>query len=327
MKHARFFAVFVLAVAAIYGLVGFYFLPLANFEGNLTRMGMMPESLFGWTKVQPSIDPGLLKQASWQDADVLAIGDSFSMPLLWQTALTRRGLKVRTETWESMRDICEDFTDWLHDKGFKGRYVVMEVVEYNVETRLNRSVSCKHMSYHDVPELRPEPPAAQPSYPAKLAGRLSVGIRTRLHIMEYDRARARPGFAGLALTNEARLDRVPDGCQFFSHSSCNDALFFAGDHVPDFGAEVLERMQQVSARVKGFTPVWVIVPDKSTAYLRFNKKFWDNAENRLNAPNLLRAFREAIGERIVDLYFANDTHLSPAGYLVMGEAIYKGMRR
>ena len=159
MRHARFFSVLVFALMALYGAVGFYFLPLASFTGPLTRMGKISESLFGWTREQPAINPVYLVNASWQEADMLAIGDSFSMPRLWQSALVQRGIKVHTETWEAMRNICEDFPEWLHGKGFKGRYVVIEVVEHNFQDTLDRSLSCKQTFYHPMryPPLSPPP--------------------------------------------------------------------------------------------------------------------------------------------------------------------------
>ena len=328
MKYAKFFSISVFVVIAIYGMVGFYFLPLASFEGNLARMGKLPESLFGWTKAQPAIDPNLMQQASWQEADVLAIGDSFSMPLLWQTALTRRGLRVRTETWESVRNICVDFTDWLRGKGFKGQHVVIEIIEHNVEDRLDRSVSCKHMGYHQLAEVRAAPPVTLPDRnKIDFSGKFSVGIQTKLHALEYERLSGKPDFKGWDLPNEARMGRLPDGCELFSHPRCNDVLFLGSDRVQDFDGSTLAKMEKINTRLNGLNPTWVIVPDKSTVYLHPDKKFWDEAERKFHAPNILKTFRQAIQRKTIDLYRGNDTHLSTTGYLIMGDAVYQSMRR
>jgi hypothetical protein len=327
MKYARFFSISVFIVMALYGMVGFYFLPLASFEGNLTRMGEIPESMFGWNKKQPAVNPALLQQSSWQDADVLAIGDSFTAPLLWQTALTRRGLKVHTETWKSVGNICGDFSEWLRNKGFKGRYVVIELVEFGVTTRLDRSVACKHMLYHDLPEIHaPAPPTLRP-HPSSLGGRLSVGIQTELNLLKYERLRKQPGFTGFHLSHEVWMRRVPDGCELFSHLSCNDALFFSRDHIPDFNDSTLNQIQTINNRLHKLIPIWVIIPDKTTAYLNYHKKFWDKAERRFSAPNVLKAFRQAIQNKTVDFYPANNTHVSTTGYLLLGETIYKSIQR
>ncbi len=316
MRYARFFSIFVFVALTLYGIAGFYCLPLAKFTGNLTRMGMVPDALFGWTKAQVEVDPALMQQASWQEADVLAIGDSFTMPLLWQTALTRRGLHVRTETWESMRNICEDFAGWAREKGFKGKYVVIEIIEYSVESRLERSVGCQRMSYHEIATMHPS---------MSLSGKLSIGIRAQFNAWKYQWLRRQPGFSGFELSNSARVAPVANGCDLFSHRECGDVLFYAGDHIPDFDEKTLAQMDEITRRLQGVTPIWAIVPDKSTAYLHPEKKFWDEVERRSQGPNLLKTFRRAIHDKTVDLYLGNDTHVSTTGYLILGEAIYQSM--
>lgn len=326
-KHARLFSIAVFAAVAIYGAIGFYFLPLASFTGPLTRMGKIPEALFGWTKEQPAINPQHLANASWQEADVLAIGDSFSMPLLWQSVLVQHGMKVHTETWESMRNVCEDFSGWLHDKGFRGRHVVIEVVEHNFEDRLDRSLHCKQMDYHPIGEVTVSPPPRQLSHDsADFSGKLSVGIQTKLNALKYQSLSAQPGFSGWNMANTVRMNRVANGCELFSHQRCNDVLFFADDHPGDFDEQTLNKMLTINERLKGITPVWAVVPDKSTAYLHPDKQFWDKSEERLHAPNVLKVLRQAIKDKTVDLYPANETHLSTAGYLILGDAIYQRMR-
>lgn len=327
MKHPKFFSLLVALALALYGAVGFYFLPLASFEGGLTRMGQLPETLFGWTKEQPAIPVELLQQASWQEADVLVIGDSFSIEHLWQTALTRRNLKVRTETWENIRYICEDFTPWLRAQGFTGRYVIAEIVERNFEDLLKGTTGCNKMFAHSSRLFVPLPPATyvdrlQTSY----TGRLSVGINTRLQAERYLRISKQKDFANMELGNNAKVVRVPNGCELFSHPQCNDSLFLSKDRVEDFGPDSLLQMQAIQSRLKdGLTLVWAIVPDKSTAYLNTHKTFWHEASQRFIAPDLLGEFQHAIGKKTVDLYRGNDTHLSTSGYLLMGETIYQSL--
>ena len=327
MRHARFFSVLVFALMALYGAVGFYFLPLASFTGPLTRMGKISESLFGWTREQPAINPVYLVNASWQEADMLAIGDSFSMPRLWQSALVQRGIKVHTETWEAMRNICEDFPEWLHGKGFKGRYVVIEVVEHNFQDTLDRSLSCKQTFYHPMryPPLSP-PPRRMPLPETDFSGKLSVGIQTELNDLKYQGLSAKPDFVGWNMSNNVRMNRVKRGCELFSHPSCNDALFLADDQVEDFNEATLDKMQVINERLKGIRPVWVIVPNKSTTYLHPDKQFWNKAEQRFHAPNVLKVLRQQITEKTIDLYPANETHLSTAGYLILGDAIYRSLQ-
>jgi hypothetical protein len=328
MNQARLYTILVAAVMAAYALVGFYFLPLASFEGNLTRMAKLPESYFGWTRPQPAIDPRLMRSAPWQDADVLVIGDSFSYAQLWQTVFAQKGVRVRTETWESVFNICGDFSDWLRSTGFKGRYIVIESVEAYFEDRVARSLECRHMEYHTPPQLATRPPSTLPDrHSADYSGRLSVGIETELNARRYDRLSSLPGFKGWDEHGEASVERVENGCKLFSHPRCRDVLFYAKDRVQDMGENILDGMAGLDARMKDYTVAWVVIPDKSTVYLHPDKRFWDLAEQRFHAPNLLKAFRQQVQKQTIDLYPANNTHVSTTGYLILGDAIYRSMYR
>jgi lysophospholipase L1-like esterase len=86
-------------------------------------------------------------------------------------------------------------------------------------------------------------------------------------------------------------------------------------------------MKTISQRLNGINPVWVVVPDKSTAYLHPDKLFWDKAEDQFHAPNVLKALKQEIYNKNKDLYPANETHLSTAGYLILGNAIYQSIRQ
>lgn len=330
MRYAKFFSIFVFIAVLVYGTVGFYFLPQAHFEGDLTRMSMLPEAQFGWREPKPAIEQRWLTQASMQEADVLVIGDSFSNSRVWQTVLTQQGLKVRTEHWDSMRAICTDFMPWLKGQGFRGQYVVLQIIERSVENGLSKSVACEHMQVH------PNVSADTPRYPPPISldfkhkdrsGRLSVGIRTALNSRKYEAFSSAPDFSSALLANGARLARVKNGCELFSHASCNDSLFLAEDKADDLADSALENIEKLNARMIGITPIWALVPNKSTAYLYPDKQFWNKAEKRFHAPNLLRMTQHAIEAKTVDLYPANNTHFSTSGYLLMGEEILKAMRR
>ncbi len=330
MKHAKIFSVFIFVALLGYGALGFYFLPLATFQGELTRMALLPESLFGWIKPQPAIEAKWMRQATLQEADVLVIGDSFSDGRVWQTVLTRQGLKVRTESWDSMRGICGDFAPWLRAQGFVGKYLVLESIERNLVDDLNKSVACQHMQYH------PNPKTDAPRYPPAVSfdvhrgnydGKLSTGIKTRLNVLQYERLSRSPDFKSWLMSNDVKMARVTNGCELFSHARCNDALFLAKDRAEEIDAIALQDIETLNARLHGITPTWVFVPNKSTAYLYPDKQFWNEAGRRFHAPDLLRMTRHAIQEKTVDLYPANNTHFSTTGYLLMGETIYQTMRQ
>ncbi len=325
MKYARFFSVLVFLMVALYGAAGFYFLPLASYQGDLTRIGMLPEPLFGWTRAQPAIAPALMQQSTWQDADVLVIGDSFSDDRVWQTVLTGHGLRVHTEHWENIRAVCADFPVWLRAQGFKGRYVVIEVVERFARDRFADSVSCKNMELrHSYDESRPRLPPATVFDPERKdwSGKLSVGISTEAHLLAYEHSSAQPGFQGYTL-GRVRVARVSGGCELFSHRACRDALFLGKDSAQDVQDSVIADTAILNTRFRGLTPIWVVVPNKSTAYLYPDKQFWDKLELRVPSVNLLKPVRQAIRDKVIDVYPANNTHFSTTGYLLMGDAIYR----
>ncbi len=330
MKHAKIFSILVFISALSYGGVGFYFLPLATFQGELTRMGLLPESLFGWTKPQPALEIRWMQQSSMREADVLVIGDSFSDSRVWQTVLTQRGLKVRTESWDSMRGICADFSDWAQAQGFKGRYMIAEIVERNLIGTLQRSLDCKQTQY------RPHAGVDAPRYPPAVsfnptqgnyAGQLSTGIKTRLNVFEYERRSQADHFQQWEIPNNVKVARVSEGCTYFSHARCNDALFLGEDAADEVNQNTFDLMTAHRTRLQNYTSLWVVVPNKSTTYLYPHKTFWNEAARRLPMPNLLQVNQRALHEKTVDLYPANNTHYSTTGYLLMGEAIFKTMQQ
>ena len=287
-------------------------------------MAKLPESLFGRTKEQPAVNPALMKSAEWHDADMLAIGDSFTYAQVWQTVLAEHGVRVRTEPWENVFSICEDFTAWVRSKGFKGKYVVIESAEKGIAERLARSVDCMRTEYHPLSVAKAEVPQTLPDRERNAyAGRMSVGIKTKLNALKYERMSNSTDFTKWHMPSEVRVERLSSGCDLFSHPRCRDVLFYEKDLVPDMGEVVLANMEIISKRLPKYSVIWVIIPDKATVYLHPDKKFWDEAERRIIAPNILRIFRQAVHEKTVDLYYANNTHVSTTGYLILGETIYQ----
>ncbi len=335
MRHARIFSLSVFLALLVYGALGYALLPLAFFEGDLTRLAMLPERQFGWTRDQPAISPAWLQQSSMRDADVLVIGDSFSMSRVWQSTLTREGVRVRTDHWDNLRAVCADLPDHLRQQGFHGRHVVLQVVERNLERVVRDSVACtqtRHRLKHPVDGV--QSPPAQHFKPDQIddhSGRLSVGVRTWLHARELEHKAQAADFSAWHITPDVRVARVPDGCRLFSHARCEEALFWAEDRAQDVSPEVAQDMARLAARLEGPLPgvtvTWVVVPNKSTVYLHPDKQFWDRSEALVRAPNLLRMARRQLAQHTTDLYLGNNTHFSTAGYLLMGQAIRETMER
>lgn len=315
----------VAVVLTAYGLVGFHFLPLASYEGDLTRMAKLPESDFGWTREQPAVEEKWMQSAGWEEADVLAIGDSFTTSQMWQTVLAQRGLRVHTESWANIYSLCADLGSWIRSKGFKGKYVVIESAEKYLEGRLEQSIACRNMSYHPLPVPPPRAPHIRAERGGDYSGSMSVGIETALNQRKYRQLSDRPGFTRVDGWGEVNLVRLANGCELFSHPRCQDVLFYQKDRTDDMGDNVLGNMADVNRRLAGFDVVWMVIPDKASVYLPTNKQFWDEAERRFRAPNLLKVLQQA-RDRNVDLYFANNTHVSTRGYLLLGDVIYRRLR-
>lgn len=334
-RQARLFTVTVCGVLAIYAALGFSLLPLATFQGDLTRIALIPEKEFGWRLPQPALTPDLLQQASLSEADVLVIGDSFSdnpgqhnLSRVWQSVLLKKKMKVRTEKWDNYGGVCADLLPWLRDHGFRGHTLVLESVERGLLTNLDNSIACSNTHYrtHAVTdETRPLPETSfEPAY-GDYNGKLSTGYLTLYHSVHYQTVSQQAGFSSMPLSNHVKLARVPDGCKKFSHLSCSDALFLEEDRAEEIDSAALQRMRSIQDRMPGIRVLWAIVPNKTTVYLHPEKQFWRKAAQQLNAPDLLDMTQQALTCGMVDLYPANNTHFSTSGYLLMGETIYTAL--
>ena len=85
--------------------------------GDLTRIGRLSEREFGWTAPPPQVDPAYLKGTPVDQADVLVIGDSFSMTFRWQSVLTRAGYRVATTNWGQYENaLCDKMPFFAEDE-------------------------------------------------------------------------------------------------------------------------------------------------------------------------------------------------------------------
>ena len=72
MRHARIFSLSVFLALLVYGALGYALLPLAFFEGDLTRLAMLPERLVRGTGalqvVEPPVEvPGFRMAMLWHE--------------------------------------------------------------------------------------------------------------------------------------------------------------------------------------------------------------------------------------------------------------------
>ena len=322
-------------IAVIFGCMEIFFEKL---YGDLTRIGNFPERYFGWQSPQPSIPPDLFKDYPLNEADILVIGDSFSMGRTWQTKLISEGLKVGTIHWDDLQTggvLHRDLGNQLRSSGFKGHYVIIESIERLFQLRMNTLFK---VTFHPI--VKTSLAVAQDSED-------QLTSRERVSWSKINGG----GWAVTALYNSIKLFlNLPikylksggvqavnfDGCQWFSHRLCNYAVFLDGDFKKETFISIANVLTvNKNLKTAGIEPIWVIVPDKATVYLGYGvlnkypyKNIWQLLAQypELNAPDLGSVFiRES---RIIkDLYMPNDTHLSTNGFLYMGNFIDNEMHK
>jgi lysophospholipase L1-like esterase len=127
------------------------------------------------------------------------------------------------------------------------------------------------------------------------------------------------------------VHHVAEGCRRFSHAACERALFLAEDEtLPRLAPHHADAMARLARRAAPWRTAWVAVPNKTSVYL---DPATTAAATRALAqagagPDLLAALRHAAqpGDAAPDLYFPNDTHLSPRGARQLGEAVLAWLR-
>src|SRR5438067_5273960 len=102
-----FLIVFSLVGVAMPLLVLHFLQPLS---GDLTRLGLLPERAFGWNAEQPTVTGRSATVEKLEDADILVIGDSFSVDGIWQAFAFSPARKYITAR---LGRICGDFPEYL----------------------------------------------------------------------------------------------------------------------------------------------------------------------------------------------------------------------
>lgn len=325
-SRSALFLIVVLSVVLIHIFIGLAALPLTKFYGDMTRVGRLPERYFGWQAAQPKLDATYLKAVPLAEADTVVIGDSFSMPLVWQSVLTQQGRRIRTYTWDEIGGaICGDVASKLREAGFKGQQIMIESVERMIHGRMEASVNCAKTKVTRLPTAgfsRTAPSHLPPEQAmSNFKAQLSAGSVTVWHTLRYQ-------MQGEALriypadTRPLMIRKVADGCKVFSHRACPETLFFdtSGTHSPD--AQTTDLLRKVRQYFTGFEVLWLVIPDKGTVYLPTQSNFWQALASApdLQGIDLLSAFQQR-KTAVMDLYYPNDSHLSLAGYLELGKIV------
>jgi hypothetical protein len=294
--------------------------------GDLTRIGLVSDHEFGWQLDPPHVDRQFLRGSPFKDADILVIGDSFSMTYRWQSLLTQKGYRISTVYWSELGEaLCGDFDAWLDQVGFRGKLVVIESVERLLADRLTNTQKCVTMRKGIEPRLDPfsEPLEHVPGFALNWTAKLTSGYVVYRNTREATRS---PGLTLVA--NETRVRPVPDGCSMFSHRFCNKALFFKDDDNSELTVEHVAQMQAFSRAHPSRSIMWMVIPNKTTTYVMpdHSKDFVTALTHAGLGPDLF-TFAQEQKTKIRDFYFPNDTHLSMHGQLALGQVMLEAIRK
>lgn len=297
--------------------------------GDLTRIGRISEREFGWHAPPPPIPDANVKTWPIQEADILVIGDSFSVRYAWQSPLVGAGYRVTTTHWDNTGPLCEDFSGWLARSGFKGKLVIVESIERLLEDRIEKSAVCKTMKHSFKPTPPPfenpakQAPGFQLNWDAELLSGWLTWRNTRA-IMRSDSWTNTPDHWGPLIDARA----VPEGCKQFSHHACDKLLMTAEDRVnAAVSAQSARFMESFERRAAPYRVVWMVVPNKSTVYLQqSHADEFRAAFNPMKIGPDLFDLAEQNRFKIMDLFPANETHVSTRGYILFGQRMLEAVR-
>lgn len=325
-RYLRYFLAPVIAIGSCAAVLSMYFEPLS---GDLTRIGFFSERDFGRNGPQPVIKV-LANGKAVHNPDVLVLGDSFSEHNLWQSELAEHGdHRILSFLYDHPTCIRQWLDYALARPGPKT--VIVQTVEREFVGRYTRIRQC-----------RPDRPVTFEVSPSKTrviratwppALHLSYTFHTALNTwkLRHERGQFR---SGQVINTPLR-----SGCAAFTNRRADRLLYYAPDDRKlkwtaqqiTAAAENIKRIQrEFAAHGKHF--IFVLVPDKSSTYRNCISGGGNNEARKrinptrallaagVNAPDLMRAFEQNAG-RIDDLYLPDDTHLSPAGYVLMAKEI------
>ncbi len=320
-----FLSLFVISIPIVWVSLAY-----TNYHGDLTRIAKQSEFDFGWTTEQPKINPKDLHGSPIEFADVLVIGDSFSVGLVWQSQLLQNGHKVATYHWNENHLICKDFGQTLNNSNFKGKTLIFEIVELGAEKRIKDSVECPHhTSKLKSPIISAPSPDQQLdlSHSVNLTGQFFAGAETIFNSTLINFSANYPDTHNKK-NKSGKIYHLPNGCEFFSNKLCQFGLFYHQDYrQPPLSIKTIENIQVINKQLNNYNVIWLIIPNKSSVYHRnIPLDFWAGLTRNRLGPNLLNDFRNK-KYHTKDLYKPNDTHLSTSGYLYLGQIVNQHIKR
>ncbi|WP_371434882.1 hypothetical protein [Polaromonas sp.] len=301
--------------------------------GDVTRVGRISETEFRAHRAKPAIPAADLVESPIDQADIVVIGDSFSIRFAWQSALVHAGHKVVTTHWDNTGPLCADLGDWLQRSGFRGKLVIVESIERLLPERLAEAGACSTMARPFEAITRYIPLSGEDAPKSWLGLNWKAdwvsGWLTFLHTRAIKKATSDLVFDHPRWGDLIVARNLPDGCQQFSHRLCNKGLFLVDDdrNAP-LTAESVPSMKRIGESAAPFKMLWMVIPNKTTVYAepRHANGFLQSFAQAGMGPDLFTFAGKAKSD-VVDLYSPNDTHLSLQGYLAFGEQMLKTVRK
>lgn len=292
--------------------------------GALTRIAQISEHQFQGRAPEPDIPFSLIRQSPIEQADILVVGDSFSNYFAWQTELVAAGYRVATTHWDWVGPVCQDFAPWLQSKGFRGKLVLLESIEYLVPERLDAMRACATTPSSRPLKLSPPPPVS-PSPPAPVPAlntnaRLMNGLTTWRHTRRIEAAKDVVVFEAGRYGASVFMSPLEQGCEQFSHRLCEKNLFLLMDRTnPELQPADAEFMQRFTEQSRPMQVRWMMIPNKTTVYLDTQRAqgFAQRARELAIGPDLFTVAQQG-RYQMRDLYWPNDNHWSMQGQLYFG---------
>ncbi len=326
-----FFAVTVCIVLGLSAALSFHLEPINGDSGDLTTIGNYAENDFGWNVAQPVIN--LYSNGKFlTDPDFLVLGDSFSKRNVWQSVLaTQLNKKILTFSTRSSIGEIDSWIEYALTQT-SAKTIIIESVERDFLNHFGKQSTFKTGNSPVPFEMSAATTAAtRKTWPPDF--HIKHTFRVVLNTLKMS---LNPDTALRGMVINAPLIGQ---CAEFSNHRNDRILYYAYDEDKlRWGREAQDRaiakalqIQRVLAE-QGKTFILIVVPDKLSVYqgcLSGDKNV--AARKRVNitkalilagvnTPDLLTSFQENIN-KIVDLYYPNDTHLSESGYVLMAEKL------
>jgi hypothetical protein len=306
--------------------VGAYIQPV---QGDLTRLGRLAERDFGWNASQPVITTRTNRVPAPR---VIVIGDSFSRMNFWQSVSMDHGSpEMLTFHWDdrsSPPNCVRQLVLSLKATYPSVQVLILQTVERNFVLRFGAEQSACA-----IPKLEPVE-----VFPISTPVSRDTGFTFDMPDTLYALRALRNSFRRFDVRQELGDSLVvplarPD---LFSNRRSDRLVYLKDDEIKTSWTRTavagtvgrLRSLQQEAAR-QGLTLVVAAVPDKSTVYRKFIARglsppppdIWQEMNTQgVESVDLESALVGALGSNR-DIYLPNDTHLGPAGFLLVGTAI------